>query len=107
MLQHALRHWKNTPLLARFGSDEYEYLARKLPEERVQAQLQEDVDFSAQFIVACREAGINIGADPKLVTGLMRAIVFLGMHEQDIGSEVHADVIAILIDQVADYLVKE
>jgi AcrR family transcriptional regulator len=107
MLQHALRHWKDTPLLARFGNEEFEYLARKLPEERLQAQLQEDIDFTAQFVAACRQAGIAIDADPKLVTGLMRAVVFLGMHEHDIGSDVHADVIAIVIDQVANYLVKE
>ncbi len=106
MLQRALRHWKDTPLLARFGNDEYEYLARKLPEERLRAQLQEDIDFSAQFIAACREAGIAIDADPKLVTGLMRAAVFLGMHEHDIGSDVHTEVITILIDQIAGYLVR-
>ena len=53
---HALfdRTWeselKENPLFAHFGNDEYEYLARKLPEEQIQAHLQSDVEFSAQFI---------------------------------------------------------
>jgi len=107
MLHGALVRWKENPLFAHFGNDEYEYLARKLPEEQIQAHLQSDVEFSAKFIEACRRAGLVIEADPKLVTGLMRAVVFLNLHEDDIGSDVHADVVAILIDQIAHYLVKE
>jgi AcrR family transcriptional regulator len=107
MLRHALVRWRDTPLLARFGQAEYELLARKLPEQRVEAQLQSDIEFSAQFIAACHAARIAIDADPKLVTGLMRAIVFLSLHEQDIGADVHADVVNIMIDQVANYLVKQ
>ena len=37
----------------------------------------------------------------------MRAVVFLEFHESDIGSDVHADVVAILVEQIAAYLVKE
>ena len=107
MLRGLLTRWKANPLLARFGSDEYEYIARKLPEDQIAAHLQNDVEFSAEFIAACRRAGLKIEADPKLVTGLMRAVVFLEFHESDIGSEVHADVVAIVIDQIAQYLVKE
>lgn len=107
MLRHALVRWRDTPLLARFGQAEYEQLARKLPEQRVQAQLQSDIEFSAQFIAACHAAGMAIDAEPKLVTGLMRAIVFLALHEEDIGADVHAEVVNIMIDQVANYLVQE
>jgi AcrR family transcriptional regulator len=107
MLHGALVRWKENPLFAHFGNDEYEYLARKLPEEQLEAHLQSDVEFSARFIEACRRAGMEIEADPKLVTGLMRAVVFLNLHVDDIGSDVHADVVAILIDQIAGYLVKE
>jgi AcrR family transcriptional regulator len=107
MLHGALVRWKENPLFAHFGNDEYEYVARKLPEEQIQAHLQSDVEFSAQLIEACRRAGMAIQAEPKLVTGLMRAVVFLNLHEDDIGSDVHANVVAILIDQIAEYLVKE
>ena len=106
MLHGALVRWKANPLFAHFGNDEYEYLARKLPEEQIQAHLQSDVEFTTQFIEACHRAGMLIEADPKLVTGLMRAVVFLNLHKDDIGSDVHADVVAILIDQIAEYLVK-
>jgi len=106
MLHGALLRWKENPLFAHFRSDEYEYLTRKLPEEQIQAHLQSDVEFSAQFIEACRRAGMEVEADSKLVTGLMRAVVFLNLHEDDIGRDVHAEVIAILIDQIAEYLVK-
>ena len=107
MLRGALLRWRENPLFAHFSNDEYEYIARKLPEEQIQAHLQSDVEFSAQFIEVCRRAGLVIEADPKLVTGLMRAVVFLNLHEDDIGSDVHADVVAILIDQISRYLVKE
>ena len=107
MLRGALIRWKENPLFAHFGNDEYEYMARKLPQEQIEAHLHSDVEFSARFIAACRRAGMEIEASPKLVTGLMRAVVFLNLHEDDIGSDVHADVVAILIDQIAGYLVKE
>jgi AcrR family transcriptional regulator len=107
MLHGALVRWKDNPLFAHFSNEEYEYIARKLPEEQIQAHLQSDVEFSTQFIEACRCAGMAIEADPKLVTGLMRAVVFLNLHEDDIGRDVHTDVVAILIDQIAEYLVKE
>jgi AcrR family transcriptional regulator len=107
MLHGVLILWKENPLFGHFGNDEYEYLVRKLPEEQIQAHLQSDVEFSTQFIEACRRAGMAIEAEPKLVTGLMRAVVFLTLHEEDIGRDVHADVLTILIDQIAEYLVKE
>lgn len=107
MLTRSLLHWKDNQLVARFGAEEYEQLVRKLPEDQIAAHLQSDIEFADEFIVACQRSGVNIRTAPNVVTGLLRAIIFLHLHEEDIGSDVHSEVITIMIDQIANFLVKE
>lgn len=106
MLAHSLLHWKDNPLFANFGAVEFEQLVRKLPEQQIAAHLQDDIEFADEFIAACARSGVEIRVAPNVVTGLLRAVIFLHLHEEDIGADVHSEVIAILIDQIATYLVK-
>ena len=107
VLRQAVTLWKAHPLFAQFGSDDMAYLARKLPAEQLQAGVDSDIAFAAEFIAACQSAGMPVAAEPALLTGLLRAIVLLNMHEETIGPDVFGAVVNVLIDQLAEYLLKE
>ncbi len=106
-LSQAVMLRKDQPLFAQLNSDEFAYLTRALTPEQQRAQLDDDIAFTRELIAAGRASGVPIGADPALATGLLRAIVMLNFHEDTIGRDVFADVAAVLIAQVADYLLKE
>lgn len=95
------------PLFAHFGSDEFAYLLRKLPAEQPDTHMSSDVEFSRQFIAAARAAGITITATPELMTSLLRALVMLNFHKDMIGPADYRQVVAVLVEQVATYLMKE
>ena len=106
-LTQAVTLRKDQPLFAQLNGDEFAYLTRSLAPEQLAAQMNDDIEFTRELIVAAQAAGVAISADPKLMTGLLRAIVMLNFHEDTIGPDVFGDVAAILIAQVADYLLKE
>lgn len=104
LLHNALAIFHNTPLFAQFAAEEYEYLSRKLPEERIQTHLQNDERFSAEFIAAWQSVGVRVACSPALVTGLVRALFVLKMHAQDISPSVHGQVIDTYVELLAGYL---
>jgi AcrR family transcriptional regulator len=107
LLHNAVAVLKDNPLFAHFSREEYEYLSRKLPEERLRAHLQSDESFAVEFIAAWQAAGIAIGCEPEMVTGLIRSLFFIAMHEDDIGAGVYPRVIDVYVDLLARYFVQE
>lgn len=103
-LRQAVTLWRVHPLFAQLNSDDLAYLMRKLPPEQFQAGIDEDIAFTATFLDACRAAGLPVAADPRLVTGLLRALVMLGLHEQEIGAELFPAVIDVLVAQIVAYI---
>src|SRR5512138_1495129 len=49
LLKSALLTWDRYPLLKSFGMSDYEFLARKLPAERIQAHANRDNEFVNDF----------------------------------------------------------
>src|SRR6185295_1847206 len=81
LLREALSTWKHNALFTHFSREEYEYLFRKLPPETLQAHQGKDDAFAAEFAAAWRQAGVVIDCTPSLVSGLIRALFFVSMHE--------------------------
>jgi AcrR family transcriptional regulator len=107
LLRQALTAWKANPLFAHFGRQEYEYLLRKLPEERMRAHVHKDDLFALEPIAEGRQANVLTQRDPKLVANLIKGLFFLSLHADDFGPDVYPDVIDIFVDLVAGYLVEE
>ena len=105
LLLAALAIRQDNALFARLSQEEYEYLFRKLPEERFQAHLRSDIDFAAQFLDAWRQAGVAIVCPPEKIAALIRALFFLSLHEDDIGAGMYAEVIDTYAGMLANYLV--
>src|SRR5215208_8163664 len=67
LLKSALLTWDRYPLLKNFGMADYEYLARKLPAERIQAHANQDNEFVSDFIKRIKREGIAVKASPRLI----------------------------------------
>jgi hypothetical protein len=77
------------------------------PSEKIEAHLHQDDSFAVDFIDAWKKAGVAIECDPKQVAGLIRALFFICLHEEDFGVGVYASVIELYIDLLSSYLVPE
>lgn len=106
LLLRALTAWRTHPLLRGFDRETYEYLLRKLPEERVQAEILDDESFTAELIAQWEREGIRIDGDPKLVAALMRALFFVALHEADFNQDVYPRMFDLLLDLVVSHLVQ-
>jgi AcrR family transcriptional regulator len=107
LLNQALGLLQDNALFARLGREDYEQLLRKLPEERVREHLQQDTESAGDFVAAWQAQGITIACAPELVSALMRALFFIGLHEDELGEKMYPQVIAIYIDQLVCYLLPE
>jgi AcrR family transcriptional regulator len=106
LFQDTLLTWDEYPLLKNFGRTEYEYLARKLPPERIQAHTNRDNEFVDEFLKRIKREGIVVKASPRLVSNLMKSLFFVGLHREDLGTEAYLECMAILSDLVARYIVE-
>jgi len=105
LLTSALLTWDRYPLLKDIGVAEFEYLARKLPAERIQAHANRDNQFVEDFIEKIRSEGITVKASPRVVSGLMMSLFFVSLHRNDLGESVYTETMEVLADLVAGYIV--
>jgi len=106
LLKSALLTWDQYPLLKNFGMAEYEYLARKLPTERIQAHINQDNEFVDGFIKGIKRKGIAVKASARVISNLMKSLFFVSLHRDDLGMNEYAEVMEILSDLVARYIIE-
>lgn len=107
LLKSALLTWDRYPLLKNFGMAEYQYLARKLPAERIQAHANRDNEFINDFIKKISSEGMTVKAAPHIVSSLMMSLFFINLHREDLGESAYAETMEVLTDLVAGYIVGE
>ncbi|MFL5803656.1 MAG: TetR/AcrR family transcriptional regulator [Roseiflexaceae bacterium] len=105
LLREALSVWKHNALFAHFSREEYEYLFRKLPPAKMQAHLSKDDAFAVEFAAAWRRADVAIAREPILVSGLIRALFFISLHEEEFGDGIYPNVIDVYIELLSSYLI--
>jgi len=106
LLKSALLTWDQYPLLKNFGTTEYEYLARKLPAERIQAHINQDNAFVNDFIKGIKREGIAVKASPRVISNLMKSLFFVSLHRDDLGMNAYTESMEILADMVARYIIE-
>lgn len=106
LFKDALLTWDEYPLLKNFGSAEYEYLARKLPPQRVQTHANRDNEFVDEFIKRIKQEGIVVKASPRVISHLMKSLFFISLHREDMGTAGYAEAMEILADLVARYVIE-
>ncbi len=105
VLREALMMWDSYPLLRSFSREEYDFLQRKLPQERVEEHLRMDNSFVENFISKWNQNGQLIPHDPVVVAGLMKALFFVSLHKEDFGSDAYPGTMELLIQIVVNYLI--
>ena len=103
VLHRAFTLWKTIPILQLFAHGDYEILARRVPVETLQAHLHSDRGFTQELVAACRAAGIPIHARPEQIDGLLHALFFASLHENDFGGGELTAALELLLHLTAAY----
>ena len=106
LLKSALLTWDRYPLLKNFGMPEYEYLARKVAPERIQAHANRDNEFVNDFIKRIKRQGITVKASPRVISNLMKSLFFVSLHRDDLSDKAYMETMEVLADLVATYIVE-
>lgn len=105
-LKDALLTWDEYPLLKNLEQSDYEYLARKLPPQRIQAHANRDEEFVDDFIKKIKREGITVKASPRVVSNLMKSLFFVSLHRDDLGKDAYVETMKVLADLVAGYILE-
>lgn len=106
LFKEALLTWDEYPLLKNLGRADYEYLARKLPPQRIQAHANRDDEFVEEFIKRIKRKGIAIKVSPRVISNLMKSLFFVSLHRDDLGASSYVESMEILTDLVARYIIE-
>jgi AcrR family transcriptional regulator len=104
ILKSFLLTWDASPLLRKLGKPDYDYLARKLPAERVQAHIDKDKEFIDNFMTKFERDGISVQMPARVVSNLIKSLFFISIHRYDLGEDDYLECMEILVDLVAGYL---
>jgi len=107
MLKSFLLTWDAYPLLKNFGKSDFEYLARKIPQQRIQQHIQRDNDFTNEFLRKIEREGIAVKVSPGMVSNLIKSLFFVSLHREDLGTSAYEESITVLADLVAGHIVGE
>lgn len=107
VLHRAFTLWKSIPILQFFTHADYEVLARRIPEATMQAHLHSDQVFITALIERCRNAGIPIQIPPQQLDGLLHALFFASLHEDDFGAGELTEAIELLLKLTVAYCLGE
>ena len=101
LLRQTISARQADPLLRRLGPGELAYLARRVPPERAEALRLTDVAAVTRFLDHWRARGVTFALDADVLTGLLRALFFAGLHAPEIGAEAYPRVLDLLVEGVA------
>jgi AcrR family transcriptional regulator len=107
VLQTAFSIWRSVPILKQVTQVEYSLLLEKMPPEKVKEHLQSDREFINVLIQRCQQAGIFITAGGDQIAGLMNAMFFVSLHEDDFGPGAFPGTLDVLLDLIAAFCVDE
>jgi hypothetical protein len=101
----ALGILKTHPFFSGVADEDYQYLLRSIPPERLQRGISEDEEFAARLVAEWEGKGLHIAQDPGMVSAVLRALVFVSLHSADFEREVYPRMMDLLVDGAAERLV--
>lgn len=81
---------------------EFAQLVRKLPPELLEHNFSDDADALMPIIHHWQAAGILAHTKPEIIVSMIRALVLLTLHKQEIGPGIYSDTISFMLDIVAE-----
>ena len=101
---HAAIHEIETGALTRrviTHPEEWRTVTRRVSPEQMEANIAESTLTTLSFIREGRESGRIIDAKPEVIAGIIRAVVTLTTHKDDIGRDIYPEVLEMMIGFVA------
>ncbi len=101
--------FENNPLTRRIvtNPEEWQAVVRRVPPEVREANVADSVQAVSSFIQLGQEAGLISPGNPEVMAGLIRSVVVLGLHKDDIGRDVYPAVLEKMVGLVADGLARK
>ena len=105
-LRAVVREFETNPLTRRLAThpEEWRVVTRRVPPEVMKANVEDSTDAVGYFIREGQEAGVISDGDPEILGGVIRSVVVLTLHKDDIGRNIFPDVLETMIELVADGL---
>jgi AcrR family transcriptional regulator len=102
-LHAAIREIETSALTRRviIHPEEWRAVTRRVSPEQMEANIAESTLATHAFIREGQESGRIVAAKPEVIAGIVRAVVTLTTHEDDIGRDIYPDVLEMMIDFVA------
>lgn len=76
-------------------------VVRRVSPELMEANIAESALATLSFIREGQESGEIVAARPEVIAGLVRGVVVLTTHKDDIGKDIYPEVLEMMIDFVA------
>jgi len=103
-----LKYVSETPVLNVLTQpEEYRFLFRKLRPDQIEQFFSQDKDYIERILNRARTRTEVRDVDTEVLTGVMRGIAMLVLHQREIGEEVFTDSLRLLLTMVAEYLFPE
>lgn len=105
-LRAVVEEFEVNPLTRRLvtSPEEWQTVVRRVPPEKLAENVEDSTDAVAEFIRRGQEEGLISGGDPEVLAGVIRSVVVLSIHKDDIGREIFPEVMEKMIRLVADGL---
>lgn len=107
LLTMALSATRDDPLMAVVMSDDGAAVLRSMSAEQREALLSRDEVLVDTVVAVLGDAGVQLSVAPRLLVGLLRSLVFMGWHRQDIGPDLVDEVVAWLTPALRGALLTE
>ncbi len=102
VLEHSLRFVRGDSLLSRLReSGEYALLSRGAGRARLARHLARDMESTGKLLEALRRKGAACPLEPEVVTGVLRAVVLLAFHEEEIGARLYAPAMKHILEWIS------
>ncbi|WP_245596034.1 TetR/AcrR family transcriptional regulator [Paenibacillus taiwanensis] len=99
---------ESNPFLQRvIRKEEYELLIRKVPKEMLESHSESDNESGAELIAKWKSNRLLVDEEPDIIIGLLRAVVLISLHREEIGTERYDKVKTLLIKCVAEGLIQK
>ena len=107
VFQIAFTQWQTLPILKLITRRDYEMLARRMPADKLHEHLTADHRFIEELVARCRNAGIPIQAEVDQIAGLVYAVLFASLHEDDFGPDRFPGTMDLLVQLIVAFCLGE
>lgn len=108
-LRAVVREFETNPLTRRLVThpEEWQAVTRRVSPEVMRANVEDSTNAVSSFILRGQEEGLISSGDPEVLAGVIRSVVVLSIHKDDIGRDIYPDVLEKMIGFVSDGLTRK